>query len=124
MWLKAAVILRLVPGCVGAAGRLYTEEDPLVILSSGSLKSAVTNSSSAWLLQFYSSWCGHCIQYSSTWKSLAQDVKGMSSHTLGPGPGPGPGNIWTCSSLPVSPFGFGSTRIQFGFSLIRIPAVK
>ncbi|CAI5649073.1 sulfhydryl oxidase 2 [Oreochromis niloticus] len=76
LWLgAAAAVLCLVPGSLGGAGRLYTEEDPLVILSSGSLKSAVTNSSSAWLIQFFSSWCGHCIQYSSTWKALAQDVK-------------------------------------------------
>ncbi|XP_027140049.1 sulfhydryl oxidase 2-like [Larimichthys crocea] len=76
LWFEAAVALWLVPGCVAASARLYTEEDPLVILSSGSLKPSVTNSSSAWLVQFYSSWCGHCIQYSSTWKALAQDVKG------------------------------------------------
>ncbi|XP_030579458.1 sulfhydryl oxidase 2 [Archocentrus centrarchus] len=75
LWFGAAAVLWLVPGSLGSAARLYTEEDPLVILSSGSLKSAVTNSSSAWLIQFFSSWCGHCIQYSSTWKALAQDVK-------------------------------------------------
>ncbi|XP_059193615.1 sulfhydryl oxidase 2 [Centropristis striata] len=75
-WFEAAaVVLWLVPGCASTAARLYTEEDPLVILSSGSLKPTVTNSSSAWLVQFFSSWCGHCIQYSSTWKALAQDVK-------------------------------------------------
>nr|XP_019966346.1 PREDICTED: sulfhydryl oxidase 2 [Paralichthys olivaceus] len=79
-WLKAAALLWLVPGCLGAAARLYTEEDPLVILSSSSMKPAVTNSSSAWLVQFYSSWCGHCVQFSGSWKSLALDVKG--SHSL------------------------------------------
>lgn len=78
LWFKAAaVLLWLVPGCLGAAARLYTEEDPLTILSGSSLKSTVANSSSAWLVQFYSSWCGHCIRYSSTWKALAQDVKGI-----------------------------------------------
>lgn len=83
-WFKAAAVcLWLFPGCVAAAARLYTEEDPLVILSSGSLKSSVTNSSSAWLVQFFSSWCGHCIQYSSTWKALAQDVKGTAANTHG-----------------------------------------
>lgn len=83
LWLgAAAAVLCLVPGSLGGAGRLYTEEDPLVILSSGSLKSAVTNSSSAWLIQFFSSWCGHCIQYSSTWKALAQDVKGTAAKIL------------------------------------------
>lgn len=75
LWFEAAVVLWLVPGALGGAARLYTEEDPLMILSSGSLKSTVGNSSSAWLVQFFSSWCGHCIQYSSTWKALAGDVK-------------------------------------------------
>uniref|UniRef100_A0A8D3B5G7 Sulfhydryl oxidase n=1 Tax=Scophthalmus maximus TaxID=52904 RepID=A0A8D3B5G7_SCOMX len=75
LWFSAGVVLWLVPGCVGVAARLYTEDDPLVILSGSSLQPAVTNSSSAWLVQFYSSWCGHCIQYSSTWKTLAQDVQ-------------------------------------------------
>uniref|UniRef100_A0A3Q0RB79 Sulfhydryl oxidase n=1 Tax=Amphilophus citrinellus TaxID=61819 RepID=A0A3Q0RB79_AMPCI len=79
LWFGAAAVLWLVPGSLGSAARLYTEEDPLVILSSGSLKSAVTNSSSAWLIQFFSSWCGHCIQYSSTWKALAQDVLSPSA---------------------------------------------
>lgn len=74
-WFEAAVVLWLVPASVYAAARLYTEDDPLEILTSSSLKPAVTNSSSAWLVQFYSSWCGHCIQYSSTWRALAQDVK-------------------------------------------------
>ena len=61
----------------GAAARLYSSEDPaVVILGAGSLRPALLNSSSAWLLQFYSSWCGHCISYSPTWKSLARDVKG------------------------------------------------
>lgn len=73
--LAAAVLLWLLPGCLGASTRLYAEEDPLVILGSHSLKPTVSNSSSAWLVQFFSSWCGHCIQYSSTWKALAQDVQ-------------------------------------------------
>ncbi|XP_029367474.1 sulfhydryl oxidase 2 isoform X2 [Echeneis naucrates] len=73
LWLP--VLLWLVPGAQAAAAQLYTDQDPLVILSSGSLQTSVTNSSSAWLVQFFSSWCGHCIQYSGTWKSLAQDVQ-------------------------------------------------
>lgn len=72
--LKIGILLGLLFGQVQSA-RLYTEEDPVVILSSDSLKQTVFNSSSAWLLQFYSSWCGHCIQYSPTWKALAGDVK-------------------------------------------------
>lgn len=58
--------------------RLYSEEDPVVILTSATVKQTLVNSSTAWLVQFYSSWCGHCIQYSPTWKALAGDVKGES----------------------------------------------
>ncbi|XP_066510082.1 sulfhydryl oxidase 2-like [Hoplias malabaricus] len=62
----------------GQTARLYSEEDPVVILNSESLKQTLFNSSTAWLVQFYSSWCGHCIQYSPTWKALAGDVKDWS----------------------------------------------
>lgn len=111
-WFQAAVLLWLVPGCLGAAARLYTEMDPLVILSSSSLKPAVSNSSSAWLVQFYSSWCGHCIQYSSTWKTLAQDVKGTAANVPVLVPSPfrsvplcsciNPFNVLTFSYFPVN----------------------
>ena len=76
--LGAAVVLCfLTCGAAAETARLYTEDDPLVLLGSGSLKRSVSsNSSSAWLVQFYSSWCGHCIQFSSTWKALAHDVQG------------------------------------------------
>ncbi|KAM8865392.1 sulfhydryl oxidase 2 [Synchiropus picturatus] len=74
-WLGTAVLLGLAGGCESSAARLYTEEDPLVILSSRNVRTSLINSSSAWLVQFYSSWCGHCIHYSSTWKALADDVK-------------------------------------------------
>ncbi|XP_056136970.1 sulfhydryl oxidase 2 [Lampris incognitus] len=74
--LKAAVLLCFLTRLCGAgAAALYTEEEPLALLTAASLKSTVSNSSCAWLVQFYSSWCGHCIQYSSTWKALAHDVK-------------------------------------------------
>ncbi|XP_034027308.1 sulfhydryl oxidase 2 [Thalassophryne amazonica] len=73
--LRAAVVLWFLPGSLGAVGRLYSDQDPLVILDGGSLKSSVRNSTSAWLVQFFSSWCGHCVQYSGTWKALARDVK-------------------------------------------------
>ncbi|MEQ2204872.1 hypothetical protein XENOCAPTIV_020098 [Xenoophorus captivus] len=88
-WFRVAALLWLCHGSLGGSGRLYSEEDPLVILSSTSLKTTVTNSSSAWLVQFYSSWCGHCIQYSSTWKALAHDVKESSEgerHAVGTRP--------------------------------------
>lgn len=64
------------------AARLYTEDDPVTILTTETLKQTVHNSTTAWLVQFYSSWCGHCIQYSPTWKALAGDVKGRLFSTI------------------------------------------
>lgn len=91
-WLQTVVVLSLLSRCECAAARLYTEQDPLVILTGDTLRSTVTGSSSAWLVQFYSSWCGHCIQYSATWKALARDVRGT---------GPEPASVisWTKTRL-------------------------
>ncbi|KAM4615977.1 sulfhydryl oxidase 2 [Polymixia lowei] len=75
LWFNTVLLLSLMDSPGTGASRLYTEGDPVVILSSSNIKPTITNSSSAWMLQFYSSWCGHCIQYSSTWKELAQDVR-------------------------------------------------
>ncbi|KAG7217706.1 hypothetical protein INR49_021221 [Caranx melampygus] len=62
------------PGCVGAAAactRRRTAGDPEQQQPEVHRHQLVLGL----VVQFYSSWCGHCIQYSSTWKSLAQDVK-------------------------------------------------
>ncbi|XP_030647636.1 sulfhydryl oxidase 2 [Chanos chanos] len=74
LWLKITILISVLLNVVHTA-RLYTEEDPVVILTSDTLKQTLHNSPTAWLVQFYSSWCGHCIQYSPTWKALAGDVK-------------------------------------------------
>ncbi|KAL1785566.1 sulfhydryl oxidase 2 [Sigmodon hispidus] len=60
----------------GGASRLYREgQDAVWLLDSGSVRSATVNSSAAWLVQFHSSWCGHCIGYAPTWRALAADVR-------------------------------------------------
>ncbi|KAJ8376495.1 hypothetical protein SKAU_G00070750 [Synaphobranchus kaupii] len=54
---------------------LYTPTDQIVILNPDTVDSVLLNSSSALVVEFYASWCGHCISFSSVWKSLARDVK-------------------------------------------------
>ncbi|XP_070531825.1 sulfhydryl oxidase 2-like isoform X2 [Ptychodera flava] len=55
---------------------LYSETDPVVILNDKNLKSTLYNAKNAWMIEFYSSWCGHCIRFAPIWKALAEDVKG------------------------------------------------
>uniref|UniRef100_A0A8D0MLU0 Sulfhydryl oxidase n=1 Tax=Sus scrofa TaxID=9823 RepID=A0A8D0MLU0_PIG len=50
------------------------------------MRGATANSSAAWLVQFYSSWCGHCIGYAPTWRALADDVRGEARPRAGPTP--------------------------------------
>ncbi|XP_055964125.1 sulfhydryl oxidase 1 isoform X2 [Sorex fumeus] len=62
----------------GAAPRaaLYSPGDPLTLLQASSVRGAVLGSRSAWAVEFFASWCGHCIAFAPTWKALANDVKG------------------------------------------------
>ncbi|KAM7054873.1 sulfhydryl oxidase 1 isoform 1-T1 [Molossus nigricans] len=68
--------LLAVPGA-GAAPRsaLYSPADPLTLLQADVVRGSVLNSRSAWAVEFFASWCGHCIAFAPTWKALANDVK-------------------------------------------------
>ncbi|XP_059849657.1 sulfhydryl oxidase 2 [Hypanus sabinus] len=59
----------------GHAAGLYSSQDPLVILEAQGAKALLVNSSTAWVVEFYSSWCGHCVNFAPTWKALGRDVK-------------------------------------------------
>ncbi|XP_007521585.1 sulfhydryl oxidase 2 [Erinaceus europaeus] len=75
-WLPALLLLLAAAGPGAGAARLYREGvDAVWVLDSGSVRRATANSSAAWLVQFYSSWCGHCIGYAPTWRALAADVR-------------------------------------------------
>ena len=55
---------------------LYAPEDKVKILDIDNFNSTVFGSQNSWLIEFYSSWCGHCIRFAPTWKQLAKAVKG------------------------------------------------
>lgn len=61
---------------VAEAG-LYTASDQIVLLTRENVKSVLTNSTAAMVVEFYASWCGHCIAFSPTYKELASDIKGV-----------------------------------------------
>uniref|UniRef100_A0A674JY39 Sulfhydryl oxidase n=1 Tax=Terrapene triunguis TaxID=2587831 RepID=A0A674JY39_9SAUR len=75
----ALLLLLLAAALAGAPpGGLYSPGDPLVLLQVDTLESSVLNSSSAWLVEFYASWCGHCVHFAPIWRALAADIQEWS----------------------------------------------
>uniref|UniRef100_A0A3B5ABZ0 Thioredoxin domain-containing protein n=1 Tax=Stegastes partitus TaxID=144197 RepID=A0A3B5ABZ0_9TELE len=71
VWLS--LWLLLVPSAAEAG--LYTASDQILVLSPANVESALINSTAAMVVEFYASWCGHCIAFSPVYKSLARDIK-------------------------------------------------
>ncbi|XP_037362247.1 sulfhydryl oxidase 1 [Talpa occidentalis] len=70
------LLLLAAPGARAAPrSALYSASDPLTLLQADSIHRAVLGSRSAWAVEFFASWCGHCIAFAPTWKALANDVK-------------------------------------------------
>ncbi|XP_003259016.2 sulfhydryl oxidase 1 isoform X1 [Nomascus leucogenys] len=70
------LLLLAVPGASAAPrSALYSPSDPLTLLQADTVRGAVLGSRSAWAVEFFASWCGHCIAFAPTWKALAEDVK-------------------------------------------------
>jgi len=62
---------------LGSGGTpLYSPDDKIVLLNSTNFQPTICGSERAWLVEFYSSWCGHCIHFAPTFKQLAADVYG------------------------------------------------
>lgn len=59
-------------------GVLYSSADQMVLLENDTISSVIHNSPSAWIVEFYSSFCGHCHAFAPTWKKLAKMAKGES----------------------------------------------
>ncbi|CAF1198762.1 unnamed protein product [Adineta steineri] len=55
---------------------LYTANDKVVILTNQNFSSTVYQSKTAWLIEFYASWCGHCQSYANTYREVAIDTWG------------------------------------------------
>ncbi|CAM4603295.1 sulfhydryl oxidase 1 [Caretta caretta] len=73
------LLLPLAAALAGAQpGGLYSPGDALVLLQVDTLERRVLNSSSAWLVEFYASWCGHCVHFAPTWRALAADIQEWS----------------------------------------------
>uniref|UniRef100_A0A8C6T1R2 Sulfhydryl oxidase n=1 Tax=Neogobius melanostomus TaxID=47308 RepID=A0A8C6T1R2_9GOBI len=54
---------------------LYTATDQIILLTPQTAQSVLVNSTAATVVEFYASWCGHCIAFSPIYKNLARDIK-------------------------------------------------
>ncbi|KAF4072696.1 hypothetical protein AMELA_G00265860 [Ameiurus melas] len=61
--------------CGAVRAGLYTDSDQVAILTPDNVDAVLFWSPSAALLEFYASWCGHCVAFSPAWKQLALDIK-------------------------------------------------
>ncbi|CAL1593673.1 unnamed protein product [Knipowitschia caucasica] len=83
-WCIACALLKLFL-CIGSsiflfpvgveAGGLYTATDQIILLTPATVDAVLVNSTAAVVVEFYASWCGHCIAFSPTYKNLARDVR-------------------------------------------------
>ncbi|XP_049762643.1 sulfhydryl oxidase 1-like [Schistocerca cancellata] len=55
---------------------LYDDDSKVTVLNTTSFKTAVFHTNNAWLVEFYSSWCGFCQRYAPTWKAVAASTYG------------------------------------------------
>lgn len=67
-----------------AGNGLYDKEDKIVVFNATNIKNEVYGTNNAWLVEFYNSYCGHCLKYAPIWKSLAANLYGelISNKTL------------------------------------------
>ncbi|XP_050514454.1 sulfhydryl oxidase 2-like [Diabrotica virgifera virgifera] len=57
---------------------LYTSEDDLYILTIDNFNTTIYNSDKAWMVEFYSNWCGFCRRAVPRVKAFGTDIKGWN----------------------------------------------
>lgn len=58
---------------------LYNSNDKIVILVAKNFSSTIYQSETAWLVEFYASWCGHCQRYAKTYRQIGIDTLAWKS---------------------------------------------
>lgn len=58
---------------------LYLPDDPMLQLNISTFNSSIYGKPKGILVEFYSSWCGHCINFAPLWRTFAKDVEGKCS---------------------------------------------
>jgi thiol-disulfide isomerase/thioredoxin len=63
--------------CTEKAEGLYSPTSSVFILNQNNFHHNVLRSDSGWIVEFYNSWCGHCIKFAPTWKEFAKKHEGL-----------------------------------------------
>ena len=59
---------------------LYNDGGPVINLDQDNFNSYVLSSETAWVVEFYSSWCGHCQRFAPTYTRFAERIRGRASN--------------------------------------------
>ena len=80
--LLVSILLLLAPYC-RCVDPLYNDSDDVISLKDDNFDRIVLATSNAWLIEFYNSWCGHCIRFAPVFKQLATDIIGSNFDIIG-----------------------------------------
>ena len=61
---------------------LYNANDTILQLDYSNINATLFGKDTAFFVEFYSSWCGHCIHFAPQWRKLAADTYQVSSPGL------------------------------------------
>ena len=79
LWGLLLVRLAYVTRTEQAGCALYEDVDEMVCLDRLLITPSLTLSNTSWVVEFYSSWCGHCQHFAPTWKEIVRDTAGARS---------------------------------------------